>query len=673
MLSLSAPFALANYHVRLAPVKKKGGPHEGQYRLYVTDTSTPDKPTQKRLYAPTLPLAVKLLATHTQRDVDALTAQFVQCGLLPGGGTGGGAAVAAVRPEPVAKPGVPSTKLSVLQTTLAQPPDEVPTKPAAAPAVTASSPPQAVASRPPPPPATTSPVQAPPPPKPSEPPVQAPPPPKPIKPPVQAPPPPKPTAPPVQAPPPQPTDTTSAPASPPTLSAEQQVVIDCALTGQSLFFTGSAGTGKSFVLRTLVKALKAKHGASAVFVTAPTGVAACNVGGITLHSFAGVGLGKGTAKYLADMVVKHNSKAAKWNQCQVLVIDEVSMLDGHLMDKLDAVGRRVRYRPDTPFGGIQLVLCGDFYQLPPVGVDRTTCFAFESQAWKRAVTRTFQLTHVYRQRDPVFVQCLNDLRMGIVSDATARTLTATRNHSLVQTTEDGAVVVPTRLYSHNVDVDRENLARLKDLPGGTLTYKARDEAKTEAARRQMERLPASEVLQLKVGAQVILTKNIAVGSGLANGTRGVVVRFETKPVDAPFVTQPKPYDGKTDESYWADVAMCRYPVVRFLLANGTTYLRRIEHDRWTIEDGSTLIAERTQLPLRLAWALSIHKAQGMTIGLLETNVGRCFDYGQCYVALSRATSLETLRVQGFDARRVKVHPKVVAFHSGGGAGAACTQ
>ena len=672
MLSLSAPFALANYHVRLAPVKKKGGPHEGQYRLYVTDTSTPDKPTQKRLYAPTLPLAVKLLATHTQRDVDALTAQFVQCGLLPGGGTGGGAAVAAVRPEPVAKPGVPSTKLSVLQTTLAQPPDEVPTKPAAAPAVTASSPPQAVASRPPPPPATP-PVQAPPPPKPTEPPAQAPPPPKPIKPPVQAPPPPKPTAPPVQAPPPQPTDTTSAPASPPTLSAEQQVVIDCALTGQSLFFTGSAGTGKSFVLRTLVKALKAKHGASAVFVTAPTGVAACNVGGITLHSFAGVGLGKGTAKYLADMVVKHNSKAAKWNQCQVLVIDEVSMLDGHLMDKLDAVGRRVRYRPDTPFGGIQLVLCGDFYQLPPVGVDRTTCFAFESQAWKRAVTRTFQLTHVYRQRDPVFVQCLNDLRMGIVSDATARTLTATRNHSLVQTTEDGAVVVPTRLYSHNVDVDRENLARLKDLPGGTLTYKARDEAKTEAARRQMERLPASEVLQLKVGAQVILTKNIAVGSGLANGTRGVVVRFETKPVDAPFVTQPKPYDGKTDESYWADVAMCRYPVVRFLLANGTTYLRRIEHDRWTIEDGSTLIAERTQLPLRLAWALSIHKAQGMTIGLLETNVGRCFDYGQCYVALSRATSLETLRVQGFDARRVKVHPKVVAFHSGGGAGAACTQ
>ena len=319
----------------------------------------------------------------------------------------------------------------------------------------------------------------------------------------------------------------------------------------------------------------------------------------------------------------------------------------------------------TPFGGIQLVLCGDFYQLPPVGVDHSTCFAFESKVWKRAVTRTFQLTHVYRQRDPTFVQCLNDLRMGVVSDATARTLTATRNHSLTQTTEDGAAVVPTRLYSHNVNVDRENLSRLKALPGGTLTYKARDNAKTDAARRQMERLPASEVLQLKVGAQVILTKNIAVGSGLANGTRGVVVRFETMPVDCPFVQQPQPYDGQTDESYWADVAMCRYPVVRFLLANGKTYLRRIEPEKWTIEDGSTLIAERIQLPLRLAWALSIHKAQGMTIGLLETNVGRCFDYGQCYVALSRATSLETLRVQGFDARRVRVHPKVVGFHSGG--------
>ena len=634
MPSLTTPFALAHYHVRLAPVKKKGGPHEGQYRIYVTDTSTPDKPIQKRLYAPTLPLAVKLLATHTQHDVDALTAQFAQCGLLPGSTTSA-ALGEATRPETVAKQGVPSMKPAVQPTTVAQPVDEAPTKPAAAPPVTTSSPAQAVAS---------------------------PPPPNPTKPSVQAPSPPKPS---VQVPP-QPTDTTSAPPSPPTLSAEQQAVIDCALTGQSLFFTGSAGTGKSFVLRTLVRALKAKHGASAVFVTAPTGVAACNVGGITLHSFAGVGLGKGTVKHLADVVAKHDGKAAKWNQCQVLVIDEVSMLDGHLMDKLDTVGRRARYRPDAPFGGIQLVLCGDFYQLPPVGVDRTTCFAFESQAWKRVVTRTFQLTHVYRQRDPVFVQCLNDLRTGVVSDATARTLTATRNHSLIQTTEDGAAVVPTRLYSHNVDVDRENLARLKDLPGGTLTYKARDEAQTEAARRQMERLPASEVLQLKVGAQVILTKNIAVGSGLANGTRGVVVRFETKSFDDPFVPQPTPYDGKTDESYWVDVATCRYPVVRFLLANGTTYLRRIEPETWTIEDGSTLIAGRTQLPLRLAWALSIHKAQGMTIGLLETNVGRCFDYGQCYVALSRATSLETLRVQGFDARRVRVHPKVVAFHSGGG-------
>lgn len=641
MPSLTAPFALAHYHVRLAPVKKKGGPHEGQYRLYVTDTSTPDKRIQKRLYAPTLPLAVKLLATHTQHDVEALTAQFVQCGLLPGDGTGGGKTSAAVseatRPESVAEQGVPSTKPSEQQTTLAQPADEAPTKPAAALPVTISSAAQAVASLPSP----------------------------------------KPTKPPVQAPPSQPTDTTSAPASSPTLSAEQQAVIDCALTGQSLFFTGSAGTGKSFVLRTLVKALKAKHGASAVFVTAPTGVAACNVGGITLHSFAGVGLGKESATSLANMVAKHDGKAAKWNQCQVLVIDEVSMLDGHLMDKLDAVGRRARYRPDAPFGGIQLVLCGDFYQLPPVGVDRTTCFAFESQAWKRAVTRTFQLTHVYRQRDPVFVQCLNDLRMGVVSDATARTLTATRNHSLVQTTEDGATVVPTRLYSHNVDVDRENLARLKDLPGGTLTYKARDKARTEAARRQMERLPASEVLQLKVGAQVILTKNIAVGNGLANGTRGVVVRFETKSFDDPYIPHPTPYDGNTDESYWADVAICRYPVVRFLLANGTTYLRRIESETWTIEDGSKLLAERTQLPLRLAWALSIHKAQGMTIGLLETNVGRCFDYGQCYVALSRATSLETLRVQGFDARRVRVHPKVVAFHSEGeeatGETAPCTQ
>ena len=435
------------------------------------------------------------------------------------------------------------------------------------------------------------------------------------------------------------------------LTAEQRAIHDAALGGSSLFFTGSAGTGKSFLLRHLIGALRATRGANAVYVTAPTGVAACNVGGITIHSFAGIGLGKGSVAALVKKVRRVPTKVAAWQACEVLVVDEVSMLDGKLLDTVDGVARRIR-QSSLPFGGIQLVLCGDFYQLPPVGKEAT--FAFESKAWAH-VTHQYELTRVFRQTDPVFVSCLNDLRRGVVTSETTATLQATAAHTLEA---DG--VVPTRLYSHNVDVDRENAKQLATLLGPTVTYRANDDG-TPVGRKALERCSAADVLALRVGAQVMLLKNVDVESGLANGTRGVVVGF-----------QPSVEANASVQARVKAKGNAPHPVVQFAV-NGESRTMTVVADTWTVEEGATTLATREQIPLKLAWAISIHKAQGTTISLLEADVSRCFDYGQCYVALSRAVSLPNLRVCGFDPQSVRAHPKVVAFHAaldrsaGGGA------
>lgn len=578
--SLTEPFLVGAYSVRLAPVKKKGGPREGQYRIYITDTRV-DKGSQTRLYSPTLISAIDLLASYVQRKACLLHDDFVKSGLMK-------------EESPLSTTKETTTKKSETRVNTEKKATDMESN-----ATTAT-----VQVKP----ATLSKVQ-------------------------------------------------------PTLSKEQLSIIKAALSGESVFFTGSAGTGKSFVLRMLVKALKKKYAVpNSVFVTAPTGIAACNVGGITLHSFAGVGLGKGSAHFLAESILKHDAKAANWQQCKVLVIDEVSMLDGHFMDKLDVIGQRVRGEPELPFGGIQLILCGDFYQLPPVHVDNGACFAFESKVWKSAVTQAFELTQVYRQQDPVFVKCLNELRRGTLSEETTRVLLATSSNSLTDTNSE-QTIIPTTLYSHNVDVDHENHARLEELSGACITYKARDTVSSKAMQRMMDKMPAPNSLQLKIGAQVILTKNISCDMGLANGTRGVVVDFQVIPTDNPYLIKSKLTASHTDTTYRVDSAYCKMPVVQFLLPHGKALKKRIGPEKWTVEDGSKVIGERMQLPLRLAWALSIHKSQGMTIGLLETNVGRCFDYGQCYVALSRAVSLEQLCVKDFDTKRVRVHPKVAKFHS----------
>lgn len=305
------------------------------------------------------------------------------------------------------------------------------------------------------------------------------------------------------------------------LTSEQQDVLrEVVLGGRSVFFTGGAGTGKSFLLKQIVARLDPRT----TFVTASTGIAACAVGGTTIHHFAGIGGFSQNDKTVEELVrMAQSRRGAQWRACKVLIIDEISMLDGPLFDLLETIARRVR-NCSRPFGGIQLVVVGDFFQLPPVSkAGGTPCkFAFEATSWGMCVQRTFELTVAFRQSDPEFVTALNNLRVGIAPPATKLLLGSRVGKVLPQS--DG--IVATRLFTHKADCQKLNEEQLKSLGGQQCTFSARDTSRDDAALALLRQsCPAQPELTLKVGAQVILIKTLDAEAGLANGARGVVTKF----------------------------------------------------------------------------------------------------------------------------------------------------
>ena len=334
---------------------------------------------------------------------------------------------------------------------------------------------------------------------------------------------------------------------------------------------------------------------------------------------------------------------ARWREARVLVIDEVSMLDGRLLDKLDALARGVRNRPDESFGGIQLVLCGDFFQLPPVrlGQDPAVRFCFQSTCWDEVVCETFVLQKVYRQRDTDFLAMLDEVRHGTVGPASERLLQKAHSQTVSQEASgenDDDGIKATRLYATNRNVDALNERELSQLSGCAQTYTAQDKGETNARRHLEQNCLAPTHLVLKVGAQVMLLKNLDVEKSLTNGSRGVVVGW---------TAHARPL-----------------PVVRFTaVASEKVTERVIGPEQWTIDEGGKQLAERTQLPLKLAWAITIHKSQGMTISKLELEISDVFEPGMAYVALSRAVSLEGLQLRGYDVNSIRAHPDVERFYA----------
>ncbi|XP_053099422.1 ATP-dependent DNA helicase PIF1 [Hemicordylus capensis] len=407
-----------------------------------------------------------------------------------------------------------------------------------------------------------------------------------------------------------------------TLSKEQSMVLRAVLSGNNVFFTGSAGTGKSFLLKKIVALLPP----NSTYVTASTGVAACQIGGTTLHAFAGIGSGNAPLHQCIELAQRPGVRQ-QWLSCRHLIIDEISMVEGEFFDKLEAVARAVR-RCEDPFGGIQLIICGDFLQLPPVSkANKEVKFCFQAKSWRKCVTFNMELTEVRRQTDREFISLLNAIRLGRCTDEVTRQLTLTATHKVER---DG--ILATRLCTHKDDVELTNAKRLQELPGEPKSFKAVD-SDPVLVKTLDAQCPVSSMIELKQGAQVMLTKNLNVSQGLVNGARGVVIGFETE-----------------------DKGL---PKVRFLCGITTA----VGLERWTFKGPAGIYLSRQQLPLKLAWAISIHKSQGMSLDCVEISLARVFEFGQAYVALSRARNLAGLRVLDFDPKIVRANSYVLQFYS----------
>ncbi|TDZ18543.1 ATP-dependent DNA helicase PIF1 [Colletotrichum orbiculare MAFF 240422] len=452
----------------------------------------------------------------------------------------------------------------------------------------------------------------------------------------------------------------------------QSLVVD---KGQSVFFTGPAGTGKSVLMRSIIAELKKKwaRDPERLAITASTGLAACNIGGQTLHSFSGIGLGKEDVPTLVKKIRRNPKAKNRWLRTKALIIDEVSMVDGELFDKLSQIGRTIRNN-GKPWGGIQLVVTGDFFQLPPVpdgDKTRDSKFAFEAATWNTAIDHTIGLTQVFRQRDPVFANMLNEMRLGRISEETVQ---AFKKLTRPVVSQDGLEV--TELFPTRMEVDRANVGRLRSLQGQTKKFEAMDTGDPAIRDKLLQNMMAPKSIELKVGAQVMLIKNM--DETLVNGSLGKVVKFMSEgSFDAWSTTD---YGSDMDEDPEARArrkikAFSRevedatkgnheFPVVEFSAVDGTSRTILCVPEDWKVETPTGEVqASRSQLPLILAWALSIHKAQGQTLERVKVDLGKVFEKGQAYVALSRATCQEGLQVLRFQKDKVMAHPRVVQFYN----------
>lgn len=431
------------------------------------------------------------------------------------------------------------------------------------------------------------------------------------------------------------------------LTPEQESVFTALENSKNVFLTGSGGTGKTYLINTIYDRLPLiRHRDSGlgirIAVTAMTGCAALLIGthAKTLHSWAGIGLGKGTVEELLHKIRRNGRAKKNWSMTDLLILDEVSMLQPDLLEKLDTIGKAMRRNRSRPFGGIQLLFIGDFLQLPPVTRTGDTHFAFESPIWNSLFDTSIQLTRIQRQTDPVFQRILHEARFGDLSTESVTILRSRMNLDW-----RSLRIRPTLLFPRRAEVDIINDANLRALEGSRQTYKAsityddkvqngfnaRDEAfqaYLQTFDRDANYLPD---LILGIGAQVMLIKNLDATSSLVNGSRGVVMSF-------------------LDDQL-------RTPVVEFM--NGMKIA--IEPATWEIENYPGVY--RVQIPLRLAYAITTHKSQGATVDCALIDIGdKIFEYGQAYVAMSRVKNMNSLYIHDFDPDAICAHPKVIQFY-----------
>jgi len=427
------------------------------------------------------------------------------------------------------------------------------------------------------------------------------------------------------------------------LNTEQAATLEAVKAGRNIFLTGAGGTGKSHTIRAIVAWGRSVE--KRIDVTAMTGCAALLLGlkAKTLHSWAGIGLGRESPASLAESIKRSRKTLRRWMDCQILIIDEISMMMPELLEKLDFIARRVRRKESERFGGIQLLLAGDFCQLPPVSKDSEDkdkpLFAFQSAIWSTLLDETHHLTKIERQPDPAFQAILTEARMGALSPASIAILNGRKG--LPWKTDE---IRPTLIFSRNSDVSTINAVNMEALDGEELTFKATtvtasgpaggpaatdSDIETQLTRLDLD-APYEPVLTLKIGAQVMLLTNLDQERGLVNGSRGVVLHFSATGL----------------------------PVVRFLsIPEPVT----VDRATWMLPENDQV--GRAQIPLKVAYAITIHKSQGATLDCALIDIGsNTFEYGQAYVALSRVKSLEGLHIWSLNPAKVRCHPAVAAFY-----------
>jgi hypothetical protein len=403
----------------------------------------------------------------------------------------------------------------------------------------------------------------------------------------------------------------------------QSQALDILKMGKNVFVTGPAGSGKTHVVNEYIKYLTSHK--IDVGITASTGIAATHMGGMTIHAWTGMGIRAHLTEIDLENLAEKPHLKKRFAHTKILIIDEVSMLHHFRFDMIDSILRHVK-KIDAPFGGMQIVLVGDFFQLPPISRmgEQAAQFIYTSNAWKDGLFSVCYLEEQFRQKDDVSLSILNEIRAGEISDDSRELLKTRHIDEIIEKSE----VEPTRLFTHNADVDTLNTNELLKIPGDEYIYTMTSKGKAHIVETLKKTCLAPEFLRLRKGARVMCVKN-NFDAGYVNGTLGIVVSC------GPGVP----------------------PVIR--TSKGITIT--IESATWKIEEDGKMIAEITQYPLRLAWAITVHKSQGMSLDAVEVDLSKSFTPGMGYVALSRVRTLAGLTILGINEMAFQVHHEVLEF------------
>lgn len=425
------------------------------------------------------------------------------------------------------------------------------------------------------------------------------------------------------------------------LTSEQYHAHQILDQGNNLFVTGPAGTGKTY---SVMHYIDQNRSMKTIGITSTTGISALTLGGVTLHSYLGIGHGTGSVEQLLSKIKKKYYYRTRWLDVDILVIDELSMMPPDLFDKLEHIARELRYS-ERPFGGIQIIGMGDFCQLPPV---KCESMCFEAKSWNKVFPKTIYLTKLLRQgNDLEFQQCLTDIRTGAISDKTKKLL----NGRLGVQSNNPDGIVPTKLFATNAQVDTINYENICELANQgckiyrynrktTKATKYKDSKFKFVVEKYEKNCTAPTTLALCIGAQVMLLINLDQENELVNGSRGIVTEFDNQGI----------------------------PVVTFM--NGTT--RLIEPHTWDYKEIKDTKKEKNkeipicslrQIPLKLAYAITIHKSQSMSLDCAEMDLANVFESGMAYVALSRVRSLTGLYLSSIDYSKLTTSKKAIDYYN----------